>query len=115
MSVLLQLYESRGHSLLSMAEWLHYSEAGIITHLLHQSAEVVRAALAQVEEPLSVDPPMSAAPTKEGPSLSVALATTNSAMSSGISFQDAPTEESMELDYTDASLAPTNPQLATTP
>ncbi|KAG5351949.1 hypothetical protein C0989_004401 [Termitomyces sp. Mn162] len=36
-------------------------------------------------------------------------------MSSSVSSQDAPTEESMELDYADNSLAPTNPQLAMTP
>ncbi|KAG5337472.1 hypothetical protein C0989_009597 [Termitomyces sp. Mn162] len=58
--------------------------------------------------------PVSIAPTEEGPSLLVALATTNSAMSSGASSQDAPTKKSMELDYTHNSLAPTNPQLAMT-
>ncbi|KAG5353270.1 hypothetical protein C0989_008776 [Termitomyces sp. Mn162] len=77
--------------------------------------QVVRAALAQVEEPSSVDPPMSAAPTEKGPSLSVALATTDSAMSSSASSQNAPAEESMELDYTNNSLAPTNSQPVMTP
>ncbi|KAG5351360.1 hypothetical protein C0989_006876 [Termitomyces sp. Mn162] len=80
---------------------------------LHE--KVVRAALAQAEEPFSMDPPASAAPTKEGPSLSVASATTNPATSSGASSQDAPTEESMKLDYTNNSSVLTNSQLATTP
>ncbi|KNZ71492.1 hypothetical protein J132_09585 [Termitomyces sp. J132] len=113
--VLLQLHESRGHSPLGTAKWLCYGESGIFTHLLHQSAEVVRAALAQAEEPSSVDSSMSAALTEEGPSLSVALATTNLAMSSSVSSQNAPAEESMELDYTNNFSAPTNPQIATTP
>ncbi|KAG5337025.1 hypothetical protein C0989_011127 [Termitomyces sp. Mn162] len=89
-----------------MAEWLHYSEAAIFTHLLQ---------CAQVEEPFSVAPPPSAAPTKEGPSSSVALATTNLAASSIASSQDVPTEESMELDYADNFLVPTNPHPETTP
>ncbi|KAG5351688.1 hypothetical protein C0989_005282 [Termitomyces sp. Mn162] len=72
--------------------------------------EVVRATLAQVEELASMDPFMSAAPTEEGPSLSVALSTTNHATSSSVSSQNAPTEESMEQDYTNDSLAPTNAQ-----
>ncbi|KAG5339238.1 hypothetical protein C0989_005057 [Termitomyces sp. Mn162] len=73
--------------------------------------EVLRAALAQAEELFSVDPSTSAAPTEEGSSLSVALATTNPnpAMSSGTSLQDNLTEESMELDYANNSLAPMNP------
>ncbi|KAH0591485.1 hypothetical protein H2248_001551 [Termitomyces sp. 'cryptogamus'] len=104
-----------GHSPLGTAKWLCYGESGIFTHLLHQSAEVVRAALAQAEEPSSVDSSMSAALTEEGPSLSVALATTNLAMSSSVSSQNAPAEESMELDYTNNFSAPTNPQIATTP
>ncbi|KAG5333591.1 hypothetical protein C0989_005264 [Termitomyces sp. Mn162] len=74
-------------------------EAGIFTHLLHQPAEVVRASLAEVEEPFSVVPPPSAAPTEEGPSLSVASATIDSAASSIASSQDTSTEESIKLDY----------------
>ncbi|KAG5336744.1 hypothetical protein C0989_011967 [Termitomyces sp. Mn162] len=77
--------------------------------------EVVRAALVQVEEPSFVDPPASAAPTEEGCSLSVASATTNPATSSSVSSQDTPVEKSMELDYANDSLAPTNPQLSITP
>ncbi|KNZ77541.1 hypothetical protein J132_05166 [Termitomyces sp. J132] len=109
-----KLHESRGHSPCSAAEWLHYGETGIFTHLLHQPVEVVRATLAQVEEPSSMDPPVSAAPTKEGLSLSVATAATNPATSSGASSQNAPTKESMELDYA-KSLVPTNPQPEATP
>ncbi|KAG5353536.1 hypothetical protein J132_10169 [Termitomyces sp. J132] len=98
-----------------MAKWLCYGEAGIFTHLLHQPLEVVRAMLAQVEEPFSVDPPMSAAPTEEGPSSSVATATTDLATSSGVSSQDTHTEESMKLDYANDSVALTNLQPDVTP
>ncbi|KAG5333809.1 hypothetical protein C0989_004751, partial [Termitomyces sp. Mn162] len=109
--MLLQLYESRGHSPLSAAKWLHYSESGIFTHLLHQPVEVVGATLAQAEEPSSIDPPTSAAPTKERPSSSVASATMDPATSSSASSQNTPAKEFMELDYADNSLAPTNSQL----
>ncbi|KAG5349044.1 hypothetical protein C0989_006418 [Termitomyces sp. Mn162] len=105
----------RIESAFNAVKWLHHGETDTFTHLLHQPAEVVRAALVQAEEPFSMDPPMSAAPTEEGPSLSVALATTNPAMSSGASLQNAPTEESMELDYANDSLAPMNPQPVMTP
>ncbi|KAG5333927.1 hypothetical protein C0989_004638 [Termitomyces sp. Mn162] len=98
-----------------MAEWLCYGEVGIFTHLLHHLAEMVRASLAKVEEPFSVVPLLSAAPTEKGPSLSVVLATTNPAMSSIASSQDTPTDKSMELDYANDSLAPTNSHPATIP
>ncbi|KAG5336293.1 hypothetical protein C0989_012266 [Termitomyces sp. Mn162] len=65
--------------------------------------------LAQAEELFSMDPPVSAAPT-EGPSLLVAAATIDLATSSGASLQNAPIEESMELDYADNSAALTNLQ-----
>ncbi|KAG5349029.1 hypothetical protein C0989_006495, partial [Termitomyces sp. Mn162] len=71
-------------------------------------AEVVRASLAGAKEPSSVVPPLSAAPTKEEPSLSVALATTDPAVRSAASSQDALMEESMALDYADNSSALTN-------
>ncbi|KAG5338969.1 hypothetical protein C0989_005468 [Termitomyces sp. Mn162] len=90
---------------------LHYSHPG--SQNLY--SEVVRAVLAQVEEPFFVDSSTNAAPTKEGPSLSVAMATTDCTTSSGASSQNAPTEESMELDYTDDSVVPTNPQPEVTP
>ncbi|KAG5332682.1 hypothetical protein C0989_006735 [Termitomyces sp. Mn162] len=110
--VLLQIHESRGHSPLDAAEWLHFGEAGISTHLLHQPAEAVRASLATTEEPLSVVPSANAAPTEEGPLLSVAATTTNPALSSGASSEDIPTEESMELDYANNSALPTDAQPA---
>ncbi|KAG5334190.1 hypothetical protein C0989_004135 [Termitomyces sp. Mn162] len=112
--VLLQLHESRGHSPLSTAKWLHYGEVGIFTHLLHQPVEVVKAVLVQAEEPFSMDPPTSAALIEEGPSLSVAIAATDPAMSSGASSQNTPAE-SMELDYANDSVASTNSQLEATP
>ncbi|KAG5349429.1 hypothetical protein C0989_003973 [Termitomyces sp. Mn162] len=111
----LQLHKSHGHFPLSVAEWLCYGEAAIFTHLLHCSAEVVRASLAEAAKPSSVVPPPSAAPTEERPSLSVASASTDPAASSIASSQDAPIEEFMELDYTDDSLAPTNVHPETTP
>ncbi|KAG5335702.1 hypothetical protein C0989_000614 [Termitomyces sp. Mn162] len=91
-----------------MVKWMCYGETSIFTHLLHQPVEVVRAMLAQVEEPFFVDPPISAAPTEERPSSSVAIATTDPATSSGASSQNASAEEFMELDYTDNSVEPTN-------
>ncbi|KAG5349115.1 hypothetical protein C0989_005810 [Termitomyces sp. Mn162] len=97
-----------------MAKWLCYSEAGIFTHLLHQPPEVVRAVLAQAEEPFSMDPPTSAAPTEEGPSLSAATAATDLATSSSAFSQNTPIEESMKLDYTNNSVVLINPQLEAT-
>ncbi|KAG5352398.1 hypothetical protein C0989_002487 [Termitomyces sp. Mn162] len=44
---------------------------------------------------------MSAAPTEEGPSLSVAVATFIPLLSSGVSLEDALSEKSMNLDYAD--------------
>ncbi|KNZ72250.1 hypothetical protein J132_04041 [Termitomyces sp. J132] len=113
--VLLQLHESHGHFPLSTAKWLHYGEAAIFTPFLHCLAEVMRASLAEVEEPSAVVPLPSAALTEEGPSLSMALATTDPTTSSIVSSQDAPTEEFMGLDYTNNSSAPTNPHPETTP
>ncbi|KAG5718377.1 hypothetical protein E4T56_gene8308 [Termitomyces sp. T112] len=75
---------------------------------LHAPHTNIPASLAEAEELFSVVYPPSAAPTEEGPSSSVVLATTNPATSSSASSQDAPTEKSMELDYTNNSLAPTN-------
>ncbi|KAG5332703.1 hypothetical protein C0989_006669 [Termitomyces sp. Mn162] len=77
--------------------------------------EVVRASLAAAKKPSSVAPPASAAPTEEGPLLAVAAITTNPVSSSGASSEDAPTEEFMELDYTDNSVLLTDAQPATTP
>ncbi|KAG5335513.1 hypothetical protein C0989_001189 [Termitomyces sp. Mn162] len=62
-----------------------------------------------------VAPCVSAASTEEGPLLSVALATTNLASSSGASFEDAPSEESMELDYINDSVLTMDAQPAMTP
>ncbi|KAG5348966.1 hypothetical protein C0989_006836 [Termitomyces sp. Mn162] len=112
--VLLQIQESRGHYPLDVAKWLHYSEADIFTHLLHQPAEEVRAALAPAEEPVPVALSTSAAPTKEGPLLLVASATTNPASSSGASSEDTPSKKSIELDYINNSALTTNAQLAMT-
>ncbi|KAG5342373.1 hypothetical protein C0989_002846 [Termitomyces sp. Mn162] len=75
---------------------------------LHAPHTNIPASLAEAEELFSVVYPPSAAPTEEGPSSSVVLATTNPATSSSASSQDAPTEKSIELDYTNNSLAPTN-------
>ncbi|KAG5349984.1 hypothetical protein C0989_000882 [Termitomyces sp. Mn162] len=75
----------------------------------------VRAVLALAEEPLLVASPISAAPTEEGPLLSMALATTNPATSSGVSSEDAPSEESMELDYIDNSALTMSVQPVTAP
>ncbi|KAG5351551.1 hypothetical protein C0989_005992 [Termitomyces sp. Mn162] len=77
--------------------------------------EVVRASLAATEEPSSVAPSASDAPTEEGPLSSVAATTTNPALSSSVSSEDAPAEESMELDYVDNSALTINAQLAMTP
>ncbi|KAG5334674.1 hypothetical protein C0989_003182 [Termitomyces sp. Mn162] len=77
--------------------------------------EVVRASFAEVEEPFFMVPPPIAVPTEEGPSLSVASATTNPAASSITSSQNAPTEESIKLDYANNSLVPTNFHLTMTP
>ncbi|KAG5340733.1 hypothetical protein C0989_000512 [Termitomyces sp. Mn162] len=77
--------------------------------------DVVRASFAQAEEPFSMDPPTSAAPTEEGPSLSVAMAATNPATSSGASSQNTPTEESIELDYANHSVVPMTSQPDATP
>ncbi|KAG5337935.1 hypothetical protein C0989_008635 [Termitomyces sp. Mn162] len=76
---------------------------------MEHPVEVVRASLAEVEEPFPMVPPWGAAPTEEGPSLLVATATTDPATSSTASSKDAPTEESMKLDYANNSLVPTNP------
>ncbi|KAG5353042.1 hypothetical protein C0989_010848 [Termitomyces sp. Mn162] len=73
------------------------------------------ASQAAAEEPSSVAPPTSAAPTEEGPSLPVAIATSIPPLSSGASSEDAPTEESLELDYANDSALTTPVQLATTP
>ncbi|KNZ75791.1 hypothetical protein J132_01537 [Termitomyces sp. J132] len=59
------------------------------------------ASQAATEELSSVDPPMSAAPTEEGPSLSVAVTTSIPPLSSGVSLEDALSEKSMDLDYAD--------------
>ncbi|KNZ77544.1 hypothetical protein J132_05169 [Termitomyces sp. J132] len=113
--MLLQIHESRGHSPLDAAEWLHFGEDGIFTHLLNQPAELVRASLATAEEPSSVAPFVSAAPTEEGPLLSVAATTINPALSSSVSSKDTPTEESMELNYVNNSALTMDAQPATTP
>ncbi|KAG5716508.1 hypothetical protein E4T56_gene16171 [Termitomyces sp. T112] len=97
--VLLQIHESGGHSPLDAAEWLHF----------------VRASLAAAEEPLWVATSASAAPTEEGPLSSVAATTTNSALSSGASLENAPAEESMEFNYVDDSALTMNAQPVTTP
>ncbi|KAG5352026.1 hypothetical protein C0989_004169 [Termitomyces sp. Mn162] len=52
---------------------------------------------------------------EEGPSLLVAVTTTNPALSSSASSEDAPIEESMELDYAHNSALPTDAQSAMTP
>ncbi|KAG5338670.1 hypothetical protein C0989_006675 [Termitomyces sp. Mn162] len=80
--VLLQIHESRGHTLFEAAEWLHFGED---------------------------------APTEEGPLSSVAVATSTPPSSSGAFSEDAPTEESMELDYADNSVLATLVQPAMTP
>ncbi|KAG5735440.1 hypothetical protein E4T56_gene12778 [Termitomyces sp. T112] len=61
------------------------------------------------------DQQMCAAPTEEGPSLSVAAVTTNPALSSGASSEDTLSEESMELDYIDDSALTMIAQPAMTP
>ncbi|KAG5350581.1 hypothetical protein C0989_010283 [Termitomyces sp. Mn162] len=66
------------------------------------------------EVPMSAAPSVSAAPTEKGPLSSVALATTNPALSSGAFSEDAPSEESMELDYINNSALTTDAQLAMT-
>ncbi|KAG5352085.1 hypothetical protein C0989_003884 [Termitomyces sp. Mn162] len=81
-----------------MAEWLHYGE-GIFTNLMHQPAKVVNATV----EPSAMVSAVSAALTEARPLSLVAAATTNPESSSGASSEDAPLEESMELDYTDDS------------
>ncbi|KNZ72256.1 hypothetical protein J132_04048 [Termitomyces sp. J132] len=73
------------------------------------------ASQAAAKELSSVAPPISAAPTEEGPLLSVAAATSIPLLSSGVSSEDTPTEESMELDYADNSALTMPVQLAMTP
>ncbi|KAG5335748.1 hypothetical protein C0989_000471 [Termitomyces sp. Mn162] len=107
--VLLQIHESRGHSPLDAAEWLHFGMDGIFTHLLHQLAEVMRASQATAEEPSSAAPTASAVPTEDGPLSSAAVApstATPPSLSFGASSDDAPSEKSMELDYIDDSTVP---------
>ncbi|KAG5348879.1 hypothetical protein C0989_007453 [Termitomyces sp. Mn162] len=82
---------------------------------MQHPAEMVNTSLAEVEEPFSMAPPPSAAPTEEGPSASMVLAATHSAVSSDASSWDTPTEESMELDYADNSLVSTSPSPEMTP
>ncbi|KAG5716349.1 hypothetical protein E4T56_gene8683 [Termitomyces sp. T112] len=97
--MLLQIHESRGHSPLDAAGWLHFGEDA-------------------AEEPSSVAPSASAAPTEEGPLLSVAVATSTAAplpSSSGASSKDAPSEKSMELGYANDPMFPVPVQLVTTP
>ncbi|KAG5348982.1 hypothetical protein C0989_006726 [Termitomyces sp. Mn162] len=77
----------------------------------------MRASQAAIEQPSSVAPTTSAAPTKEGPSLLVAVAPSTAApppLSSGASSDDSPPEKSMELDYANDSMVLTPIQLATT-
>ncbi|KNZ79062.1 hypothetical protein J132_04762 [Termitomyces sp. J132] len=76
--------------------------------------DMVRAALVPPEELLSMALSTSVALTEEGLLLSVALATTNPATSSGASSDDAPSEESMELDYANNLAVPTSVQPVTT-
>ncbi|KAG5352521.1 hypothetical protein C0989_001955 [Termitomyces sp. Mn162] len=71
--------------------------------------------LAATQEPLPVAPSVSAAPTEEGPLLLVAVTTTNLASSSGASSEDAPAEESIELDYVNHSALTMDAQPAMTP
>ncbi|KNZ81572.1 hypothetical protein J132_11391 [Termitomyces sp. J132] len=78
----------------------------------------MRASQAATEEPSSAATTKSAAPTEEGPSLSVAVAKSTAAtplLSSGTSSEHAPTEESMELDYVNDSALTTPVPPATTP
>ncbi|KAG5337585.1 hypothetical protein C0989_009270 [Termitomyces sp. Mn162] len=115
--MLLQIYESRGHSPLDAAEWLHFDEDGIFT-LMHQLAEVMRASQATAEEPSLAAPTMSAAPTEEVPLPSVAVALSTAApppSSSSMSSDDAPSEKSMELDYVNDSMMPIPIQPVMTP
>ncbi|KAG5719327.1 hypothetical protein E4T56_gene13271 [Termitomyces sp. T112] len=60
-------------AMVDTAEWLHYGELAIFTHLLQQPAEMVKASLAAVKEPSSGSPSLSAAPTEARPSLSVVV------------------------------------------
>ncbi|KNZ79501.1 hypothetical protein J132_09569 [Termitomyces sp. J132] len=78
----------------------------------------MRASQATAEEPSSVAPTAGAAPTEEGPSLSVAVAkstATTPPLGSGVSLEHAPTEESMQLDYADNSALTTPVPPAMTP
>ncbi|KAG5348772.1 hypothetical protein C0989_008333 [Termitomyces sp. Mn162] len=116
--MLLQIHKSRGHSPLDAAEWLHFGEDGIFTHLLHQPVEVMRASQATTEKPSLVAPSASAAPTEERPLSSVAVVmctATAPPSSSGASSADAPSEKSMELDYANDSALTMPIQPATTP
>ncbi|KAG5334148.1 hypothetical protein C0989_004289 [Termitomyces sp. Mn162] len=79
---------------------------------------VVRASQATARKPSLVAPTTSAAPTEEGPLLSVAVATSTAnppPSSSGASSNDTPSEKSMELEYANNSMVPTTIQPATTP
>ncbi|KAG5352622.1 hypothetical protein C0989_001445 [Termitomyces sp. Mn162] len=73
------------------------------------------ASQAAAKELSSVAPPISAAPTEEGPLLSVAAAISIPLSSSGVSSEDTLSEESMELDYADDSALTMPVQLAMTP
>ncbi|KAH0578477.1 hypothetical protein H2248_003623 [Termitomyces sp. 'cryptogamus'] len=99
----LTLYQSAGQTFcgqfpLCTAEWLHYGELAIFTHLLQQPVEVVNSALAAVEEPFSGSPPLGAAPSEVGPLSAVVRNTPCPSATPTSSSEDMPTEE-MELDY----------------
>ncbi|KAG5338690.1 hypothetical protein C0989_006585 [Termitomyces sp. Mn162] len=90
------------------------AEAMLLLMQLNGCTLVLSALQATTKEPSSVVPPASAAPTEEGPLLSVAAATSISLSSSGMSSEDAPMEESMELDANNSALT-TPVQPAMTP
>ncbi|KAG5725031.1 hypothetical protein E4T56_gene12418 [Termitomyces sp. T112] len=94
------IHKSHGQFSLHAAEWLHYGESTIFTHLLQQLTEVVNASLAAAEEPFSGSTQTNAAPTETVPS-SLAEATSPSQSA-------APVASSQDLDNHDKSSALTS-------